>query len=70
MPEPGRLVTSMPMAMGTSSSGSNFFLMPKNRSTQEMRIIIRHFQLSPWVNWKNPVLVRKLLIASIQRTSA
>ena len=35
-----------------------------------MKIIIRHFQLSPWVNWKNPVLVRKLLIASIQRTSA
>ena len=48
---PGRLVTSMPKAMGTSSSGSNFFTMPRYSSTQAMTIMMRHFQLPPCVNW-------------------
>ena len=45
---PGRLVSSMPKAMGTSSSGSNFFRMPRYSSTQAIAIIRRHFQFSPW----------------------
>jgi hypothetical protein len=40
----------MPMAMGTSSRGSNFFTMPRNSRTQAITSIMALFQFSPWKN--------------------
>ena len=45
---PGRLVMSIPKAMGTSSSGSNFFTMPRYSSTQAMPSMMRQRQLPSW----------------------
>ena len=40
MPVPGKFAIIMPKAMGTSRSGSYFFLIPKYMSKKEMRIIM------------------------------
>lgn len=39
---------SIPKAMGTSSSGSNFFTMPRYSSTQAMPSMMRQRQLPSW----------------------
>ena len=45
MSAPGRLVHSIPNAMGRSSSGSKPFTMARYSRTKEMAIMMRHFQL-------------------------
>ena len=41
---PGRLVMSMPKAMGSSSRGSNFLTIARYSRTKETSIMIRTFQ--------------------------
>ena len=44
MPAPGRLVISMPKAIGSSRRGSNFFTIARYSRTKEMTIMISTFQ--------------------------
>ena len=64
MPAPGRLVSSMPKAMGRSSSGSKPLAMARYIRTKEMTIMMAERQSQFLIIIVMPVWLRKFSSAS------